>query len=147
MAVPRYRHLTVGELQQLVLVPLMRDRFARGRGGFGRQCHGRYRPLGVSEEVDLKIREQIKAGTFPIRLKPEEWKRGEVNWLLDAIAPTQRLTTSVIANFKQVIKQGDLRIHPLVTKLVDAEAMNKMGASPITGATTEKVKGGFCCKI
>jgi cytolysin-activating lysine-acyltransferase len=58
----------------------------------------------VSEEVDAKIREQIKAGVFPVRLKPEDWTSGKINWLLDVIAPSTKLATSVLANFKQVIK-------------------------------------------
>ena len=40
----------------------------------------------------------------------------------------------VIANFKQVVKDGDMRIHPLVTRLVEPEALKKMGASPIKAA-------------
>jgi len=35
----------------------------------------------------------------------------------------------MIANFKQVVKDGDLRLHPIVTKLVDSETLEKMGAS------------------
>jgi hypothetical protein len=34
----------------------------------------------------------------------------------------------VIASFKQVVKDGDLRLHPIVTKLVDEETLKKMGA-------------------
>jgi cytolysin-activating lysine-acyltransferase len=41
----------------------------------------------VSQEVDEKIQEQIKTGTFRVRLKPEDWTTGPVNWLLDVIAP------------------------------------------------------------
>jgi hypothetical protein len=68
-----------------------------------------------------KIREQIKTGTFPIRLKGEDWQSGEINWLLDVIAPDAKATGQVIANFRQVAKEGDLRVHPLVAGLVDAE--------------------------
>ena len=82
----------------------------------------------VSEEVDAKIREQVQAGTFPIRLKAEDWNSGDINWLLDVIAPDQRTTANVIANFKQVVKEGSLRLHPIVTRLVDAETLQKMGA-------------------
>lgn len=32
-----------------------------------------------------------------------------------------------MANLKQIIKDGDLRIHPLVTRLVVAETLEKMG--------------------
>ena len=88
----------------------------------------------------LRIREQIKAGVFPIRLKGDEWNSGTNNWLLDIIAPNQQLTTAVIANFGQVVKQGDrkegngdIKIHPLITRLVDPEVLKKMGASKDVG--------------
>ena len=51
--------------------------------------------------------------------------------LPDVIAPDQKITASVIANFKQVVKDGDLRLHPLVTKLVDKDVLEKMGAKQI----------------
>ena len=72
-----------------------------------------------------------RAGVFPVRLKADEWQSGDINWLFDVIAPNQKLTTSVIANFRQIVKEGDLRIHPLVTRLVDAETLKKMGAAPV----------------
>ncbi len=50
----------------------------------------------------------------------------------------QKLTTSVIANFKQVIKEGDLRIHPLITRLVDPDTLKKMGAAPVAKPTQEE---------
>ena len=136
MAVPRYRHLSIADLQQLVLEPLIRDRIAIAQpakedGPQLEALAGIAIWASVSAEVDAKIREQIKAGIFPVRLKPEEWTSGDINWLIDVIAPTPKLATAVIANFKQVIKQGDLRIHPLVTRLVDPEALKKMGAAPM----------------
>ncbi len=83
----------------------------------------------VSEEVDAKIREQIKAGVFPVRLAAGDWASGEINWLLDVIAPSTAMATSVLANMKQVVKGGDLRIHPVVTRLVEKGALEKLGAS------------------
>ena len=47
-----------------------------------------------------------------------------------------RLIASVIANFKQVVKDGDLRLHPLITRLVDKETLEKMGAKPVGSAET-----------
>ncbi len=61
----------------------------------------------------------------------DQWQSGDINWLLDVIAPNQKTTANVIANFKQVVKDGDLRLHPIVTKLVDAETLEKMGASRV----------------
>jgi cytolysin-activating lysine-acyltransferase len=88
----------------------------------------------VSEEADGRIREQIKSGIFPLRLKADDWNSGKINWLVDVIAPSPKLATAVLANFKQVLKEGDLRIHPMVARLVDPEALKKMGASPMPAA-------------
>ena len=69
--------------------------------------------------------------TFPVRLKADAWNSGKINWLLDVIASDRKTTTAVIANFKQVVKEGDLRLHPLVTRLVDPETLQRMGAAKI----------------
>lgn len=132
MALPRYRHLPLSELQGIVLEPLMRDRVAIAR------VSGDAEPLAdiagvafwasVSEDVDTKIREQIKAGVFPVRLTPDEWASGEINWLFDVIAPNPEAVGRVIANFRQVVTKGELRLHPLVTRLVDKETLEKMNA-------------------
>ncbi len=83
----------------------------------------------VSDEVDAKIREQIRNGVWPLRLKSEDWTSGEINWLIDVIAPDRNTTASVLGNFKQVVKGGDLRLHPIIGRLVDKETLEKMGAS------------------
>ncbi|MEM7544706.1 MAG: hypothetical protein AAF367_04150 [Pseudomonadota bacterium] len=36
----------------------------------------------------------------------------------------------MIANFRQVVKEGDLRMHPIVGRLVDKDVLEKMGAKP-----------------
>ena len=105
----------------------------------------------ASEEVDAKICEQIKpvpdpepgAGVFPVRLAAVDWTSGDTHWLLDVIAPTQALVTSVLANMQQVVKDGDLRIHPVVTRLVEDGALEKLGASrtPASGASNEDREG------
>ncbi len=132
MMLPRYRRQTLDDLQHLVLDPLMRDRIAiaypGGDAGPMSDIAGLAVWASVSEEVDATIREQIRAGVFPLRLKPEEWTSGSINWLIDVIAPDQKTTARVIANFRQVVKEGSLRLHPLVTRLVDEETLKKMGA-------------------
>ncbi|MEM7242961.1 MAG: hypothetical protein AAF429_12315 [Pseudomonadota bacterium] len=79
MALPRYRHQALGDLNHLILEPPIRDRIAiamppkekqdplKDLAGFAIWAR-------VSDEVDAKIREQIKAGVFPVRLKADEWK-------------------------------------------------------------------------
>jgi len=139
MMLPRYRGQTLGDLQHLVLEPLIRDRVAIAYPGAAvdnelSDITGLALWASVSEEVDASIREQIKAGVFPVRLKPDDWTSGDINWLIDVIAPDKRTTASVIANFKQVVKTGSLRLHPIITRLVDPEVLTKMGAEKIGGA-------------
>jgi hemolysin-activating ACP:hemolysin acyltransferase len=140
MNLPRYRHQSLGDLSQLVLEPLIRDRIALARPakeepGMLTDIAGFAIWASVSEEVDAKIREQIKAGTFPVRLKPEDWQSGSVNWLLDVIAPDRKTAGRVIANFAQVVKTGELRLHPQIGGLVEKELLEKMGGSrgPVAG--------------
>lgn len=138
MVLPRYRHLSLGDLHDLVLEPLLRDRIAIAYPGEaqgpGSDMVGLAVWASVSEEVDARIRDQIRAGVFPVRLKSEDWTSGSVNWLLDVIAPDPEATARVIANFKQVAKEGSLRLHPLVARLVDEDTLRKMGAERMSGS-------------
>lgn len=144
MALPRYRDQTLGDLKHLVLEPLVRDRLVTAQAGGGErktspgaqvseaperggEVVGIALWASVSEEVDLSIRRQIREGVFPIRLQADEWTSGSINWLLDVIAADRATTTQVIANFRQVVKGGDLRLHPLIGRLVDPEALTAMG--------------------
>jgi hemolysin-activating ACP:hemolysin acyltransferase len=134
MGLPRYRHQSLSDLQHLVLDPLIRDRVA-----IAYPSDKDASPMSdiaglaiwesVSEEVDAKLRDQIKGGAWPVRLKADEWNSGEINWLIDVIAPDQKTCVSVLGNFKQVVKDGDLRLHPIIGRLVDKETLEKMGAA------------------
>lgn len=144
MALPRYRHQSLADLQHLVLDPLVRDRIAIAypgdRAGPLADLAGVAIWASVPDTVDAAIREQIRAGVFPVRLKPEDWTSGENNWLPDVIAPDAATTARVIGNFKKLVKAGPLRLHPLVSRLVDAQTLEKMGASRETkpdGATVQ----------
>ena len=134
MGLPRYRQQTIADLQDMLLEPLIRDRVAiaypkEQENNELSDLAGVAIWASVSEEVDTKIREQVRAGVFPVRLKADEWQSGNINWLLDVIAPNQEMTVSVISNFKHVVKGSHLRLHPIVTKLVDAETLQKVGVS------------------
>lgn len=133
MALPRYRHQTIADLQSLVLDPLMRDKIALAYPKNTDQplpdVTGMAIWASVSEAVDAKIREQIKAGVFPVRLKPEEWASGEINWLFDVIASDERTTGAVISNFRNVAGEGELRVHPIVGRLVGKDMLERMQAA------------------
>ena len=78
--------------------------------------------------MDVTIRGQIADGVFPVRLAPDEWASGEINWLLDVIAPSRNAGTKVLANLSQVIGGPTLHIHPVVGRLVDVRALEEIGA-------------------
>jgi hemolysin-activating ACP:hemolysin acyltransferase len=126
MSTPRYRHHTLAELQHLVLEPMIRDRIAVASPP---HKEGEPEPLPagiaiwakVSSEVDAKIREQIKAGAFPVRLKAEDWDSGDIAWLLDVIAPSKEQAAAVVRNFGQVVKDGKLFVHPGVKNRAASE--------------------------
>jgi cytolysin-activating lysine-acyltransferase len=131
MATPRYRHLSIADLQSLVLDPLVRGRIAiaqpaNDEGAENNTLAGVAIWASVSPEIDMVIREQITARTFPTRLKPDDWRSGDINWLLDVIAPTPRLSSAVVANFAQVANMGEIRIHPRVAETIDPELLKKM---------------------
>jgi hemolysin-activating ACP:hemolysin acyltransferase len=138
MNLPRYRHQTLADVMHLVVEPMTRDRIAIAKtsataGGEGKveETAGIAIWASVSEAVDTKIREQIQARVFPIRLKAEDWNSGETTWLLDVIAPSQKVATAVLASFKQVVKDKPIRIHPLVSQLVDPAVLEKMKVRPV----------------
>jgi len=145
MMLPRYRQQTLADLQHLVLEPLIRDRIAIAqRAGEGVQAHdiaGVAIWASVSDEAEERLRDQIRGGAWPLRLRAEDWNSGSNNWLLDVIAPDQRATASVIANFRQVVKEGSLKLHPMITRLVDEETLQKMGATR-DGAKAETDSAG-----
>lgn len=126
---PRYRHQSLADLAHLVIDPLARDRISIATPVSSEGADPVAAPVltppaiaiwaSVSEAVGKKIEEQIMAGSFPIRLKPGDWNSGEQIWLLDVIAPTRKIATTALTNFRRVAKQESIRIHPLIAGLVD----------------------------
>lgn len=136
-ATPRYRHIGLGELVPMVFEPMMRDRVAIALSGADEESAKTGHPAAValwatvSEEVDAKIKEQVAAGIFPLRLKPEDWNSGDITWLFDIVAPSPQMRATVLTSFKQLMKSTELRLHPIVTKLVDGETLKKMGIEQV----------------
>jgi len=134
---PRYRNQTLADVMHLIVDPMTRDRIAIAKAGGENKVEetaGIAIWASVSDEVDARIREQIQARVFPIRLKSEDWTSGETTWLLDVIAPSQKVATAVLANFKQVVKDKPIRIHPIVSQLVDPAVLEKMKVKPVSEA-------------
>jgi len=133
MNLPRYRHQTLADLMHVVLDPLMRDRVAiaytRTDGkpeGDEQSVAGIAIWASVSDAVDAKITEQVKAGAFPVRLANEDWVSGDTLWLLDVIAGDRKQATAVLANFRQLSGERPVKVHPIVARSVDPAVLEKM---------------------
>ena len=143
MNLPRYRHQTMADVTHLFVAPLMRDRVAIARktakAPDGAAGTGSETVVGialwatVSDAVDARITEQIKAGVFPVRLGPDDWTSGETVWLLDVVAGDRQQATSVLANFRQLAGARPAKIAPLVTRLIDPEVVAKLRGAEAEG--------------
>jgi hemolysin-activating ACP:hemolysin acyltransferase len=121
MNLPRYRHQALADLTHLVLDPMMRDRLAIARRGVE----------GQGEEDVAGI---------AIWLANEDWASGDKVWLLDVIAGDRKAATAVLANFRQLSGERDVKIHPIVARLVDKEILGKMKARAV-GAAADNGQG------
>ena len=134
MNLPRYKGQSLADLNHLVIEPLLRDRLAiasaKSKSGDAEESEAATAGIAiwasVSDEVDAKIREQIKGGAFPTRIGAEDWASGEKIWLLDLIAPNQKLATAVLTNFKQIAGDKPISVHPIVARSVDPDVLEAM---------------------
>lgn len=135
MDLPRYKHITLADFSHLVINPLLRNRVAIAHKSVTENgttkvdeetIAGIAIYATVSPEVDAKIAEQTKAGVFPLRLAPEDWTSGDLPWLLDVIAGDRAQATSVLANFRQLVGDKPIKIHPMVARLIDPAVLEKL---------------------
>jgi cytolysin-activating lysine-acyltransferase len=135
MDLPRYKHLSLADFSHLVINPLLRNRVAIAHKSVTENGQTKVDEESiagiaiwatVSPAVDAKIAEQTKAGVFPLRLAPEDWTSGDMPWLLDVIAADRTQATSVLANFRQVVGEKPIKIHPMVARLIDPAVLEKL---------------------
>jgi cytolysin-activating lysine-acyltransferase len=135
MDLPRYKHISLADFSHLVVNPLLRNRVAIAHKSVTENGQTKVDEetiagiaiwASVSPVVDAKIAEQTKAGVFPLRLAPEDWTSGDLPWLLDVIAGDRQQATSVLANFRQLVGDKPIKIHPMVARLIDPAVLEKL---------------------
>ena len=133
MSLARYRSLPLSELQSVLFDPLFANRIlittARDSGAeaaLPSLVAGFAIWASVSGEVDQKIREQVEAKVFPLRLQNSDWASGDKLWLIDVLAPNQAMAQAVLASFRGVAKDSPVSVHPVVAHAVGRELMNRM---------------------
>ena len=131
MNVPRYKHQSLADLNHLLVEPLLRDRIAIA---YDKKDQGRaaVTPIGIAiwasvdDAADAKITEQVKSGSFPVRLTRSEWSSGEKVWLLDIVAPSQEAAGAVLTSFGKIVGKREVRLHPIVAQSVDAQLLEQL---------------------
>ena len=79
-----HRHYSLSDLEWLVLPPIMTGQFAI----LDAQVNGQVMPVALAlwARVSAEVDQRLSDPTLPsIRLKPDEWRSGEILWLIDAV--------------------------------------------------------------
>lgn len=150
MNLPRYKTQSLGDLSHLVIEPLLRDRVAIAHKQV-KSADGKAKPdeetiagiaiwATVSDAVDAKITEQVRAGVFPVRMAIDDWTSGDNVWLLDVVAGDRKQATAVLANFRQVAGEKPIKIHPVVARLIDPAVLEKLRDATKTEAGKDGAK-------
>ncbi len=101
-----YRHMSLADLEWLVMPALMTNQVTTVRGKLKEQ-QGLTIPLGlamwahVSEDVDKKLEAQ-KNVNIPFRLAPQDWKSGDIPWLLDVVGPKE-VTPALVKKLEETV--------------------------------------------
>jgi cytolysin-activating lysine-acyltransferase len=83
---PQYKYLTLSDMEWLVLPALLTGQFSLATAQS--KASGLTSPVGlvlwasVSQEVDKRL---SAAAEQPVRLNPQEWKSGDIRWVILAV--------------------------------------------------------------
>jgi hemolysin-activating ACP:hemolysin acyltransferase len=90
---PVYKHMSLADLEWLIIPALATNQVTTVRGKL-KDKNDLTVPLGlalwahVSVEVDKKLEAQQQQ-RIPFRLAPQDWKNGDIPWLLTVLAPKE----------------------------------------------------------
>ena len=128
-----YKHFSLADLEWLVLPPVLSRQFVLAE--YRKDGNDVPAPVAValwasvSQEVDQKLAANI---TGPLKLRPDEWKSGEILWLIDAVGPAQVLE-GLIENLHKSVFKG----RPLKVRARDKEGNPVIEIQKLPTATNE----------
>ena len=112
MRSPHYRRYTLGDLEWLVIPPLLAGQVRIGEAKADKN-QGAVMPVAVvlwasvSAEVDKKLMESEEAS---LKLKPEEWKSGDILWIMHAAGETRFVRQVVDELTKTTLKGRQVKV-------------------------------------
>jgi hemolysin-activating ACP:hemolysin acyltransferase len=112
MRSPNYRRYTLSDLEWLVIPPLLAGQFRIGQAKADKNQRS-VTPVAVvlwasvSAEVDKKLMESEQSS---VQLKPEEWKSGDILWLMHAAGETRFVRQVVDELTKTTLKGRQVKV-------------------------------------
>jgi cytolysin-activating lysine-acyltransferase len=111
-----YKHYALSDLEWLVVPPMRLGQCAVMEA----TVNGRQAPVAValwasaSDEVDKRLSEDL---SIPIKLRPDEWRSGDVLWLIDAVGEA-----SAIPHLLRQVRETAFKARDVKMRTVDANA-------------------------
>jgi hemolysin-activating ACP:hemolysin acyltransferase len=108
---PQHKHFSLADLEWLVIPPLLTGQFAVAEAKA--QADGPSFPVAVvlwasvSAEVDKRLSENPAA---PSRLRPDEWRSGDILWLVEAVGDTRVLPGLLKQVGEKLLKGRELKM-------------------------------------
>jgi cytolysin-activating lysine-acyltransferase len=150
---PNYRHCSLSDLEWMVLPPLMLGQLAMAEPR--PEQSGSSPPMAVmfwasvSTEIDRRISSNLSA---PIRLRPDEWRSGDILWIADMIGDTCAGHTLIRNVLETTLAGRTLRVRSLdgdgrpVLLEVGASSVSVVaGPGPLTCAQSAPRSTGRVC--
>lgn len=112
MRSPHYKHYSLSDLEWLVVPPILTGQCAVMEA----KINDRQVPVAValwasvSEDVDRRLSENL---TTPIRLRPDEWRSGEILWLLDTVGDSKAVPHLLKQVQETVFKGRNVKVRTL----------------------------------
>jgi cytolysin-activating lysine-acyltransferase len=136
MQSPLYRHFSIADIEWLVLPPLATGMFTLAE--VKAQATGPSVPAAVvlwanvSPEVDARLSTNLSA---PIRLRPDEWRSGDQQWVIAAVGDQKVVNTVLKQLSNSTLKGRNVKVRAVVgdgkviVKSLDEVFSPKAGAS------------------
>ena len=126
-----YRHFSLADLEWLVVPPVITQQFVLAEAR--RKEEDIPAPIAValwarvSPEVDSKL-SSIASG--PLRLRPDEWRSGDIFWLIEAVGPRQVLDGLMENLHRKMLKGRPLKVRGIDK---DGKPVIKIQKLPVSG--------------
>ncbi len=98
---PLHRHFALMELEWMVMPALLLNQY--------RLFHDKDRPVGAATWAFLSPEAEAKLSLSPPRLRPDEWKSGDMCWLVDMISPFATAENGMVGRMLDDLQQTALK--------------------------------------